>query len=175
MLSEFTHTTPAGTEIRIRKAEISDLDAINDIYNYYVLNSTCTYQITPETIQGRTAWFNEHDSSHPVIVAMAGKDIAGWASLSRFNKREAYSRTAEDSVYVRHDMLLAGIGTALLGEIIAVARRLDYHTIIAGISADQAGSIRLHEKSGFDQAGRMKETGFKFGRWLDTAYYQLML
>lgn len=154
---------------------MDDLGAINDIYNYYVLNSTCTYQVTPETPASRQTWFNDHDRSHPVIVALAGSEVIGWASLSRFNKREAYSRTAEDSVYVRHDMLLNGIGTLLLGEIISIARKLDYHTIIAGISADQPGSIRLHEKFGFVQAGRMKETGFKFGRWLDTTYYQLML
>ena len=162
-------------KIAIRLAREADLERINAIYNHYVISSTCTYQTEPETIQGREAWFKAHGPAHPVTVALMGEAVVGWGSLSRFHPRSAYGMTVENSVYVDHQQQRRGIGQALLEDLIVRARALGHHAIIAGIDADQPGSIALHAKFGFIQVGRLKEVGFKFGRWLDVIYRELIL
>lgn len=161
--------------LAVRRATAADLPAINDIYNYYVLHSTATYQIEPERLEDRERWFTSHGPQHPVIVAEAGVEVVGWGSLSHYNRRAAYARTVENSVYVRHDLRRRGVGSALLAELIRLARQLGHHTIIAGIDADQAASFALHKRFGFTKVGHMKELGHKFGRWLDVMYMQLIL
>jgi L-amino acid N-acyltransferase len=159
----------------IRLATEADLPAINAIYNHYVRHSTCTYQITPETEEDRLAWFRRHDSLHPVTVAEAASEVVGWASLNVFHGREAYARTVENSVYVRDDWQRRGVGRALLADLIDRARALGHHTIIAGISAEQLPSVRLHEAVGFELRGRLSEVGYKHGQWLDVLTLQLIL
>ena len=159
----------------IRLAREADLPAINALYNHYVEHCTCTYQITPETPEARLAWFRNHDPHHPVTVAELDDNVVGWASLNAFHPREAYARTVENSVYIRHDRQRRGIGRALLVDLIVRARFLRHHTILALISADQPGSIALHEAQGFVKAGHMRQVGWKFDRWLDVVTYQLLL
>lgn len=159
----------------IRLATEADLPAINAIYNHYVAHSTCTYQLAPETAEARLAWFHRHGPEHPITVAEIGGEIVGWASLNVFNPREAYARTVENSVYIHHQHHRRGLGHAMLADLIARARALDHHTIIAGISAEQTASMRLHERLGFVEIGRLREVGFKHGQWLDVVSLQLML
>jgi L-amino acid N-acyltransferase YncA len=159
----------------IRAASEADLPAINDIYNYYVLHSTATYQEEPEPMEGRRAWFARHGAAHPVTVAELDGEVVGWASLSRYHVRSAYRRTVENSVYVRQDCHRRGVGRALTVDLIARARALGHHAIIAGIDAEQAGSVALHESLGFVRVGHLRQVGFKFGRWLDVIYAQLVL
>lgn len=167
---------PSTPVIQIRPAIHADLPAINDIYNHYVLHSTCTYQEIPEPLEGRDAWFTRHGPQHPVIVAVdAGGVVVGWGSLSGYHARSAYRFTVENSVYLRHDLRGQGIGGRLLVELISLAKSLGHHSIIAGIDADQPASVALHRRAGFEQVGRMKEVGFKFGQWLDVIYMQLEL
>lgn len=154
----------------IRAATVADLGAINEIYNHYVLGSTCTYQIEPSTAEERAAWFAAHGPEHPVIVAEIDGEVVGWGSLSRFHARAAFRRTVEDSVYIRHDRQRLGLGGALLGELVVRARAVGHHCIIAAIDAEQAGSVALHARHGFAMAGRLREVGNKFGRWLDVIY-----
>jgi L-amino acid N-acyltransferase len=161
--------------LTIRLATPSDLPTINAIYNHYVLHSTCTYQTEPETPDARAAWFASHGPAHPVTVAEIDGEVVGWGSLSAFHRRAAYARTVENSLYVRHDRHRRGIGRALLDDLVRRATDLGHHTIIAGISADQAPSIVLHDRAGFVEVARLKEVGHKFGRWLDVVYLQLML
>jgi phosphinothricin acetyltransferase len=159
----------------IRLAHENDLPAINSIYNHYVLHSTCTYQITPETPDDRLAWFRRHDSLHPVTVAEAESEVVAWGSLNVFHGREAYARTVENSIYVRADWQRRGLGRALLADLIARARALGHWTIIAGISSEQTASVRLHEAFGFEVRGHLREVGYKSGQWLDVLTMQLML
>ena len=107
----------------IRLATASDLQAINDIYNHYVLHSTCTYQEEPETLDARRTWFASHDDKHPVTVAMIDDRVVGWGSLSRFHPRSAYRYSVENSIYIHHDMHRRGIGSALLQDLIDRAGR----------------------------------------------------
>jgi L-amino acid N-acyltransferase len=159
----------------IRLATLADLPAINEIYNHYVLNSTCTYDDEPTSAAEREVWFLGHGPQHPITVAEAGGAIAGWASLSPFRTRPAYRRTVENSVYVRHDRQRQGIGAALLADSIERARALGHHTIIAAIDQEQAASVSIHQRLGFEQAALLKQVGFKFDRWLDVVYLQKML
>jgi len=164
-----------GFDIKLRPAAESDLAAINDIYNYYVLNSTCTYQEQPEQIRARQLWFRNHGRRHPVIVAVHNKEVVGWGSLSPYHKRAAYRHTVENSVYVHPDWHRRGIGSSLLEDLIRRSRELGHRAIIAAIDSDQTDSIRLHAKYNFQQAGRLRCVGRKFGRWLDVVYMELLL
>jgi phosphinothricin acetyltransferase len=159
----------------IRPAVAADLVAINDIYNHYVGLSTATYQTRPSSMREREAWFARHDGLQPIIVAVRNETVVGWASLSLFHQREAYRNTVEDSVYVHHNQQRLGIGRALLMELIQRGRAIGHHTIVALIDHEQLASIVLHEQAGFTQVGRLHEVGYKFGRWLDVIYMQLML
>ena len=164
------------SDVTIRLATPADLPAINDIYNYYVLHSTCTYQLEPETLEARTAWFDQHSpEKHPVTVAVLEGTVVGWGALSQFRPRAAYQHSIEASVYLRHDVHRRGIGKALLLDLIARAKAAGHHTLVGGASADQVASLALQKSLGFVQVGYLKEVGFKFGRWLDVAYAQLML
>lgn len=160
----------------IRPALESDLVAINEIYNHYVLNSTCTYQEEPESLEGRRRWFDQHGGKHPVIVAVAADgQVAGWGSLSAFRERSAFRRTVENSIYVHHEYHRRGIGSLLLEELIARARKLGHCVIIAGVDGEQIASAALHLRFGFEKVGHLKRVGFKFGRWLDVIYMELCL
>lgn len=159
----------------IRPALESDLDAINAIYNHYVLTSTCTYQEEPSTGEERLAWFRGRSEAHPVVVAEVDGEVVGWASLSPFRDRSAYRRTVEASIYIRHDRQRLGIGRALLLDLIDRARALGHRALIGGVSAEQEASIRLQESLGFRKVGHFREVGYKFDQWLDVAFYQLML
>ncbi len=161
--------------MEIRDAIAADLPAIDDIYHHYVLTSTCTFQIEPGTPEERAAWFAAHGPAHPVTVAVDGAEVVGWASLSRFHARAAYRFTVENSVYVRADRHRRGIGRALLADLVRRATRAGHHAIIAGITADQDASIALHRALGFEPAARLREIGFKFGRWLDVVYLERLL
>ena len=161
--------------MQIRLARASDLVAINAIYNHYVLHSTCTYQVTPETEEARRAWFESHGENHPVTVAEMDGEVVGWGSLNRYHPREAYARTVENSIYVRHDRQRRGLGRALLADQIERARQLGHHTILAIISAEQSASIALHEAFDFQKAAHLRELGWKQGQWLDVVFMQLIL
>ena len=159
----------------VRLATEADLHSINEIYNHYVLHSTCTYQEEPEPIEGRRQWFLHHGEKHPVLVAESEGSVVGWGSLSAYHARSAYRRTVENSVYVHHQHHRRGIGSLLLKDLIERARALSHRAIIAGIDADQAASVALHARFGFEKVGHLNEVGFKFGRWLDVVYMQLVL
>ena len=160
---------------QIRLAADSDLVAINDIYNHYVLHSTCTYQEELESIESRRKWFADHDPAHPVTVAVVADRVVGWGSLSRYHPRSAYRNTVEDSIYIDQQMHRRGIGSAILADLIARASASGHHTIIGGADAEQLASLALHARFGFEKIAHLREVGFKFGRWLDVIYMQLML
>lgn len=164
---------------RIRLAAADDLPAINEIYNHYVLSSTCTYQKDPSSDAERAAWFAEHDALHPITVAEGENEdegtLLGWGCLSPFRGRWGYRHTVENSVYVRPSRHRQGLGRALLADLIERARHLGHHTIIAGISAEQRASVVLHERAGFAMVGQLREVGHKFDTWLDVVFMQRML
>jgi phosphinothricin acetyltransferase len=160
----------------LRLATFADLPAINDIYNYYVDRSTCTYQTEHETLADREAWFAEHTpDKYPVTVAVLDSQVVGWGSLSKFRPRAAYAPTVEASIYIHHDFHRRGLGRMLLVDLIARARAAGFHSLIGGASAEQTASIALQESLGMVRVALFPEVGYKFGKWLDVIYLQLML
>jgi len=166
---------PNFLKINLRPAKESDLGAINDIYNYYVLQSTCTYQEQPELLSDRNEWFHHHTEKYPVTVAECDGQVVGWSSLSPYRQRTAYRYTVENSIYVRYDWHRRGIGSLLMQDLIEKSRVLEYHTIIAAIDSSQTHSIALHAKYNFQEVGHLKHVGLKFGRWLDVIFMELLL
>ncbi len=123
------------------------------------------------------AWFDAKErNNYPVIgVENESGELMGFASYGQFRERPAYKYTVEHSVYVDARFRGQGAGRMLLEAIIAAAENQDYHVMVGGIDASNAVSIKLHESLGFTSCGIVRQAGFKFGRWLDLAFYQLIL
>lgn len=165
----------AELSLTIRRAELTDAPAIADIYNEAILTTTATFDLEPKSVEDRAAWLQSHDDRHPVLVAVVDGQVAGWASLTRWNERAAYEDTAETSFYVHSTFRGRGVGRKLKDAIIDEARRLKYHTLIARAAEDSRESLHLNELAGFVHVGTLKEVGHKFGRLLDVHIMQLML
>jgi L-amino acid N-acyltransferase len=161
--------------VTIRRAEDTDAAAIADIYNEAILTTTATFDTEPKTVEERTQWLHGHDYRHPVLVAVANDRVVGWASLSPWSDRCAYSDTAETSFYVHSTHRGRGIGRRLKEAIIEEAQRLKYHTLIARVAEESQESIHLNELAGFVHVGTLKEVGRKFGRRLSVHIMQKML
>lgn len=161
--------------VRIREANVEDLQLILNIYNYAINHSTATFDLKEQTLEQREIWFNKHGGKYPIIVAEVDGQIAGYCSLSPFIEKEAYRNTAEISIYISKEFQGQGIGKALLEEIIQLARNNQFHTVISIITGGNNSSIKLHEKFGFIQVGSLREVGYKFNEYLDVYYYQLMV
>jgi len=161
--------------ILIRPAELSDLDAITEIYNEAILNTTATFDTEPKTGSEQLSWFHDHDARHPVLVAVLDGNVAGWASLSKWSGRCAYADTAETSFYVKAEHRGQGIGRKLKAAIIEEARKLKFHTLIARVAQGSEESLHLNECFGFVHIGTLKEVGRKFNKLLDVNIFQKML
>lgn len=161
--------------VLIRVAEPSDAAAIMAIYNHAVENSTATFDLVPRTYGQQLEWLSDRSGARTVLVAVDPDGVVGFASLSPYRDRPAYSTTVEDSVYVSHTHQGRGIGRMLLEALIDTARAHGFHTMIARVVADHEASIALHEACGFETVGHEREVGRKFGRWLDVVTMQRML
>jgi L-amino acid N-acyltransferase len=161
----------------IRPARRDDVPGILAIYNDAVLNTTGSYDETPQSFDTRLAWYeNNRHHGYPMFVAEDAGVIAGYSALSAFRPRHGYRFTCEDSIYVATSHRGQGLGARLLTPVITQARAMGMHCIIAVIGdAANTASIRLHERLGFVQVARLPEVGFKFGRWLDQVWLQLIL
>ncbi|MFM2054698.1 MAG: hypothetical protein RL456_2735 [Pseudomonadota bacterium] len=152
-------------------------EAILDIFNDAILNSTALYDYKPRTAQSMVAWFEAKRAGGFPVIGIEDDDgtLLAFASYGAFRAFPAYKYTVEHSIYVRKDQRGRGLGPALMHELIAVARRHDVHAMIGGIDAANEASIALHRRLGFRHVGTLPQVGFKFGRWLDLAFYQLIL
>ncbi|MCH8051249.1 MAG: N-acetyltransferase [Chloroflexi bacterium] len=159
----------------VRSATEADMPAILDIYNEAILHSTATFDIEPQTLDERLQWFRETRPPHCVIVAEEEGRVVGWGCLRGFRTKVAYRFTAEDSVYIHEEHRGRGVGTRLLAELIERAKKGGLHTLMAGVTEGNPASEALHKRFGFVEAGRDREVGYKFERWLDVVWMQLML
>ena len=151
--------------------------AILDILNEAIVNSTALYDYQPRKPESMAAWFRaKADGRYPVIgLESDGGELLGFASYGVFRAWPAYKYSVEHSVYVAAAHRGKGLGRRLMQQLIAAAQQQGYHTLIGGIDVDNRVSIALHAKLGFVHAGTIRQAGFKFGRWLDLAFYQLLL
>jgi len=158
--------------IIIRNASLDDLAAITEIYNQAILRTTATFDTEAKSLEEQKLWFESHGPKYPVIVAAEDGKIVGWASLSKWSDRCAYSDTAEISLYIDEKERGKGIGRKLLETIVLEGEKTGLHSIIARIAEGNQMSIHLHQKVGFEHIGIMREVGRKFGRLLDVYLMQ---
>lgn len=151
--------------------------AILAILNDAITTSTALYDYAPRPPDSMDGWFEaKRLGGFPVWGALdAGGALLGFASYGAFRAWPAYKYSVEHSVYVRRDARRRGVGLALMRRLIQSAEQQQYHAMIGGIDAESVESVALHHKLGFRHAGTLREAGFKFGRWLDLAFYQLLL
>lgn len=151
--------------------------AILDIFNEAIVNSTALYDYQPRQPERMISWFKTKEiGDFPVIGAINESDqLFGFASYGTFRNWPAYKYSIEHSVYIHPDHRRKGIGFALMQQLILAATEQQYHTMIGGIDMTNTSSIALHEKLGFVHTGTIQQAGFKFGRWLDLGFYQLIL
>lgn len=151
--------------------------AILEILNEAILHSTALYDYRVRPPESMDAWFaTKRAAGHPVIgVVDAAGVLLGFASYGRFREREAYKYSVEHSLYVHRDHRGKGVGTALMQALIEAARARGVHVLVGGIDVANADSIALHERFGFVHAGTIRESAFKFGRWLHLGFWQLVL
>ncbi|MBF2707681.1 GNAT family N-acetyltransferase [Flavobacterium soyangense] len=163
-------------EIQIRPYQTEDTQAILDIINHNILYSTALYDYNIRSYEQQLAILKEKISKKfPVIVAELDGQVLGFGMYSEFRFREAYKFTVEHSVYVNENFYGKGIGKLLLQELIFLARKQKLHTMIAVIDSENQSSVEFHEKFGFKTVGIIKESGYKFDRWLDSVFMQLIL
>ena len=160
---------------KLRPAIEADLPQINDLYNYYVSNSTCVWTRQLCTEQERKEWFASHDDATPVLVAEQNGKVVAWGTFSLFKTACTFYKTVENSIYVHHEFQRQGIGSQLLAELLLRAREAGFASVIAVISSDQEASLALHRAAGFQEVGRFQQVGYKFGRYMDVVYLQLRL
>jgi L-amino acid N-acyltransferase YncA len=165
------------TSAIVRAAAASDTDAIAHIYADHVNHGTATFETeAPDSNEIGRCWADVTAKGLPWLVADDGGEVVGYAYAAPYRPRVAYRYTVEDSIYVRADRLGTGVGRLLMPALITATRACGMHEMIAviGDSSNQA-SIHLHRRFGFEDAGLLKDVGFKFGRWLDTVFMQLSL
>ena len=162
--------------VQIRNYQKDDCEAILIIINEAILNSTALYDYTPRSLSQQIAIFEDKISKHlPVIVAEIDQKVVGFGYYSEFRLREAYKFTVEHSVYADKAYIGKGIGKLLLMELINSAQKQKIHTMIGVIDSENTTSIAFHEKFGFEKVGFIKESGYKFDRWLHSVFMQKML
>lgn len=161
------------TPFILRKSEASDLQCINEIYNWAVLNSVATFDLEERTAEAAERWYHSHqDPYYPLLVVELNGEIAGWGSLSPFHTRPAYKQSGEFSIYIAPEWKGKRMGDALLQELCSMAEHLGYHTLLGLITATNEASLCLARKHGFSESGRYREVGRKFGQLLDVVVVQ---
>ena len=159
----------------IRTAKPEDAEQIAEIYNYYILNTTVTFEKTPVSYEEMRSRVENTMVKYPWLVVEIENRIEGYAYATDWKPRWAYRHSVETTVYLKHGQSGKGYGTMLYTQLIADLKKLKVHTMIGGIAQPNEASIVLHEKLGFVKVAHFKEVGYKFDEWVDVAYWQLVL
>lgn len=162
--------------VTIRDATVADLESILDIVNHSILHTTANYNYDIQSLETQKQWFLDKKlKQFPVIVAENNGIVIGFGTYGIFREKIGYQFTVEHSVYVSKNNTGKGIGKLLLASLIQLAKSEGYHTMIGVIDANNLGSISFYKKLGFMECGVIKGAGFKFGKWLDLQFMQLIL
>lgn len=160
----------------IRYATDADLSAVRRLFNVLIPDTTVAWRDDLATEEEMMTWFADQQAAHhPVLVAELGDEVVGYATWSTFRggaRFPGYRHTAELTIHVDGSRHRSGVGRALIDALISAARERDIHVLVAGIDADNEGSIRFHGSLGFTEVARMPEVGRKHGRWLDLVLMQ---
>ena len=162
--------------IEVRIATKDDLPAMLAIYNDIILTTTAVWHSEPHTLPMRQEWFAlKQEQGHPVFVAKSESEVVGFSTFGPFRPWHGYRFTVENSVYVAAAHRGKGIANLLLPPLIDSAKQLKLHAIVAGIESTNDVSIRLNRKFGFEEVAHFKQVGYKFDRWLDLTFMELVL
>ena len=162
--------------ISIRLIRETDLSEILTIYNDIILTTTAVYDYKPHTLEMRKQWYETKlKDNYPVFVAEENNKIVGFSSIGPFRAWAAYKYTVENSVYVASEHRGKGIGKLLIPPLINAGNKKNMHVIIASIDANNIASYHLHRSFGFEEVAHFKQVGYKFGRWLDLKFLELIL
>jgi phosphinothricin acetyltransferase len=160
----------------IRPATLRDIPRITAIYAYYVATATATFEVTaPTEAEMLERFVRLTNAGFPYLVSVIDEQVAGYAYAGPYRPRPAYRYTVEDTIYLAPEAAGRGLGSQLLGELIAQCQSLGYKQMIAVIGGAAEASCRLHARLGFHEAGRLSNVGYKFDRWLDTLLMQRAL
>ena len=159
----------------IRPFESKDIEELLEMYNYFVLHSTATFDIEPLALETFAEKLIRIDNDFPFIVFEEEGEILGYAYGSKFRPKPAYNTTVESTVYVKHDTQRKKIGSLLYEELIEQLKAANFHTVLGVLTLPNDASVRLHEKFGFKQVAYLKQVGYKFDTWLDVGFWQLNL
>jgi len=161
--------------MNIRPVKLEDAFEINEIYNYYILNSVATFEEKPVSVEEMKNRIRSTIVKFPWLVYEVDEKIIGYAYAKDWKLRAAYRQSVESSVYLKPDGLNKGVGSKLYNDLIKILVQQNMHVVIGGISLPNAASIALHEKFGFKKVAHFKEVGFKFKNWVDVGYWQLTI
>ena len=161
--------------VEIRAAREDDVPAMLEIYNDIILNTTAVWHNDPHTLKMRQEWFVlKQEQGYPVFVAMHEEQLLGFSTIGPFRPWYGYRFTVENSVYVAASSRGKGIAKLLMQPLINAAKELGLHAIVAGIEAENEASIGLHKTFGFVEVAHFKQVGYKFDRWLDLKFLELV-
>jgi L-amino acid N-acyltransferase YncA len=162
--------------IIVRSASATDAEAIARIYDYYVQNTVITFEEESVSAQAMATRVAEVQGlSLPWLVAQVQNALVGYAYASKWKVRSAYRYSVETTIYLEHGCEGRGIGTILYSELLSILRETGIHVAIGGAALPNAASAALHEKLGFENVATFRQVGFKHGKWVDVAYWQVVL
>ena len=159
----------------IRKAELADAQAIATIYNYYIENTTVTYETELITTEEMARRIKEISEKYPYLVYEEKGKVVAYCYAHPWRTRAAFLHTLETSIYLDHTIKHHGIGTKLVTELIEMLKRQGYHALIATITNENTESIAFHLRLGFKQVGQYEQVGWKFDRWIGLNSYEMIL
>ncbi len=162
-------------EVDVRRPFLKDLPAILEISNWATCHTAATFKTEPEKLEHWVDLWKGKAEVYPWLVAELNHAVLGFAMTSPFQGRCGCTHAVEVSVYVHPDHLRQGVGRALYERLIPTLKAQGFRTVIAVIALPNPGSERLHESFGFRKVGELAHVGWKFGKWHDLAYWQLML
>ncbi|KAF9428470.1 hypothetical protein BGZ94_002261 [Podila epigama] len=168
----------ATSKYTVREATEADVPEINAIVNYEVAHSVNNFNYSDRSIEDGLAWFrNTLQGGYPILVAVAPETnaVAGYSSLGSFRQKDGYRFTAEYSVYIHHEHRRRGLGRLLLADLLVEAKKRKFHAIIGSISEGNEASLKLCAEFGFRVVGTMRQNGYKFDRWIDNTFVELLL
>ncbi len=113
--------------------------------------------------------------NYPYLVGEEDGEILAYACAAQYKSRCAYQSSVEVSVYVKSGIKGKGFGTKLYEKLFEELEQTDLHAIIAGIALPNDASVKLHEKFGFEKVAHFREVGFKFYKWIDVGYWELII
>ena len=162
-------------ECSFREVQREDINSLRQIYNYYVVNTTATFHAKTLNEEEMSKLVIFADEKYRSFVITVGQDIVGYVILTQHKTREAYDRTGEVTVYLAHDFVGKGIGSAAVQFIEEFARQKGFHVLVATICGENHQSIAVFQRNGYEKCAHYKQVGSKFGHWLDVVAYQKLL